>query len=442
MLNGDLIWNWKPDPYVDSLRDTEGESLDNCERRINRELWEAYNNVHEEQKWILDQEIEIAEFEWRDYRLHWEKYLRISWDDEEGPFKNSEIKTRLKEKVDPEAESSRKASDRARQMILAKHYHEMDKKKVYVKLKPGRLLKPAENLNAVGAKLYTGNEAEDRKRWSILEKEFDETMGKNPQCGKHDEAATLSQFLAKIIESWKGWGLRVHKDRFFNNEENRNAAVDPRLLRGTPKDMIFIAVDQNGKLIAFLFPEAIQDAFRHQDWVKGRMEMDTRLVYTHIKKPSAAAAADNKRHISAHSQLRSKYDHMGTDHYGHWHAKGRTDIPMVETKDTHKSAAIVRQAILHYLENTGGTMTKILDFWFGVWDRDLREQYRTVYRESPKFARLPPTNPDYEETYSLRAFVINRDTDEHHDKDDWVGGLTGLVHLGKFKGKEGLAIEL
>lgn len=82
MLNGDLIWNWKPDPYVDSLRDTEGESLDNCERRINRELWEAYNNVHEEQKWILDQEIEIAEFEWRDYRLHWEKYLRISWDDE------------------------------------------------------------------------------------------------------------------------------------------------------------------------------------------------------------------------------------------------------------------------------------------------------------------------------------------------------------------------
>ncbi len=129
-MNGDLIWNWKPDPYVDNLRDTEGESLDNCERRINRELWE--------------------------------------------------IKTRLKEKVDPEAESSRKASDRARQMILAKHYHEMDKKKVYVKLKPGRLLKPAENLNAVGAKLYTGNEAEDRKRWSILEKEFDETMGKNP----------------------------------------------------------------------------------------------------------------------------------------------------------------------------------------------------------------------------------------------------------------------
>lgn len=51
-------------------------------------------------------------------------------------------------------------------------------------------------------------------------------------------------------------------------------------------------------------------------------------------------------------------------------------------------------------------------------DPDLREQYRTVYRESPQFATLPPTNPDCEETYSLRAFVINRDTDEHDDKDD------------------------
>lgn len=53
------------------------------------------------------------------------------------------IKTRLKEKEDPEAESTRKASDRARQAILAKHYQERDKKKVYVKFKPGRLIKPA-----------------------------------------------------------------------------------------------------------------------------------------------------------------------------------------------------------------------------------------------------------------------------------------------------------
>lgn len=99
-------------------------------------------------------------------------------------------------------------------MILAKHYHKMDKKKVHVKLKPGRLFKPAQNLNTVGAKLYTGNEAKDQEFWSFLESEFDETMGKSPRCGKHDEAATLSQFLAEI---WKGWGLRVHQDRLFNN---------------------------------------------------------------------------------------------------------------------------------------------------------------------------------------------------------------------------------
>lgn len=176
-------------------------------------------------------------------------------------------------------------------------------------------------------------------------------MGRNPQCGRHDEAPTLSHFLAKIVESWKALGLRVHKDRFFSNEQSGNAAVDPRPLRRTPKDMIFIAVDHIGKLIAFLFPEAILDACRHQGWVKGRMEMDNKFAYTHIKKTGAATAADNKCHVSAHSQLRGKYDHIDTDQYGHWHAKGRTEIPLVETKDTHKSAAIVRQAILYYLSS-------------------------------------------------------------------------------------------
>lgn len=79
----------KPDPYVGSLRDTEGESLDNCERRLNRELWAAYNNVHEGQKWTVGQEIETAEFKWREYMVHWAEYFRIGWDDEEGPFKDS-----------------------------------------------------------------------------------------------------------------------------------------------------------------------------------------------------------------------------------------------------------------------------------------------------------------------------------------------------------------
>ena len=79
-------------------------------------------------------------------------------------------------------------------------------------------------------------------------------------------------------------------------------------------------------------------------------------------------------------------------------------------------------------------MTRILDFWFGVWDPILREEYRRVYKYSPKFARLPPTNKGHPETYCLRVVVCNRSTDEHDDAYDWRRGLTGLVQLGEFEG--------
>ena len=45
--------------------------------------------------------------------------------------------------------------------------------------------------------------------------------------------------------------------------KNKAAAENPEQLRGAPKDMIFVTVDKNEKFIAFLIPEAIQDAFRH-----------------------------------------------------------------------------------------------------------------------------------------------------------------------------------
>lgn len=91
--------------------------------------------------------------------------------------------------------------------------------------------------------------------------------------------------------------------------------------------------------------------------------------------------------------------------------------------------------MLYYLESTGGTLTRLLDYQFGILDPELRAAYRAVYRESPKFAKLPPTNgPRHEETYCLRAYLINMHTDQHKDARDWKGGLTGIVQLGEFTG--------
>ena len=223
-----------------------------------------------------------------------------------------------------------------------------------------------------------------------------------------------------------------------NNKMDSAAAEDKWLLRQTPRDIMLFSIDKRDKLSAFLIPSAIQDAFRHEDWVKDRMETDTRHFYTHIKKAKNEGSQNNQRHKSE-SSTADENDTRGTDHYGHWHATGQTHGPMVETADSHGTSATVRQVLLHYLENTGGTMTKILDFWFGVWEPELRQEYRDVYEKSPKFARPPPTNADRPEIYTMRVNIVNRKTDVHKDASDWKGGLTGLIQIGDFTGKEAWA---
>ncbi len=130
-----------------------------------------------------------------------------------------------------------------------------------------------------------------------------------------------------------------------------------------------------------------------------------------------------------------KEKECGTDHYGHWHARGHQHDPIVETADSvDLKGAAIKQLLYQFLHYTGGSITRVLDFRFGVWDPELREEYRRVYRESPRFARLPPTNDCHDETYILRVVISNRPTDEHIDGDYRKKGLNGLCQIGKFQG--------
>ena len=97
-----------------------------------------------------------------------------------------------------------------------------------------------------------------------------------------------------------------------------------------------------------------------------------------------------------------------------------------------------RQCLLHFLNGTWGMLTKLLDFRFGIWDPELRQEYRHVYKRTPSFARLQPRNTNRAEIYTLRVNVVNRETEYHKDAKDWKGGLTGLVQLGEY---EGIAYE-
>ena len=394
-------------------------------------------------------EVEVVEFEWRHYWIHWEKYLKIDWDaNDEGRFANSKILGRYEKSKKSGVVKILQASEKARQMMLARRYQSLGEKAFQPgnsgrrsKSKPGQLVAPKSNVDAAVIRLYAGDDDSNQELWSKLEKQFDDITGENSEVeaeGPVDQSSqSIQDILAKILANWKRWGKKITDDRFFDNKADAAAAEESKLLRQTPRDMMFVAVDKRNKLIAFLMPNAFQDAFKHEDWVKERMETDTKHFYTHIKRPKNEGSQSNVRHGSERSAVQEK-DSRGTDHYGHWHATGQTHGPMIETSDSHGTSATVRQVLLHYLENTGGTMTKVLDFWFGVWEPKLRQEYRDVYEKSPKFARLPPTNADRPEIYSMRVNIVNRKTDVHKDGSDWQGGLTGLVQLGDFVGKENI----
>ena len=430
-----------------TLRDDNGESTDDCERRIHREILTASEKASKS-TWAEEEgEVEVVEFEWRHHRIHWEKYLKIDWDaDDEDRFADSNILEKYEKRKKSGKVNILRASDKARQMMLARHYHSLREKAFQPsssgtrsRSRPGQLIAPKTNVGAAASKLYAEDDDSNQELWSKLEAQFDDIRREDPETeaeSSADQAAqSIKGILTQILANWKRWGPKITDEQVFNNKMDSAAAEDLWLLRQTPRDMMFVAVDKRDKLIAFLIPSAIQDAFKHEDWVKDRMETDTRHFYTHIKKAKNEGSQNNQRHTTERS-TGDEDDKRGTDHYGHWHATGQTHGPMVETADSYGNSATVRQVLLHYLENTGGTMTKILDFWFGVWEPELRQEYRDVYEKSPKFARLPPTNADRPEIYTMRVNVVNRKTDVHKDASDWKGGLTGLIQLGDFKGKE------
>ena len=420
------------------------EEQTDCEQRIRKELESAW---HTASRHLIEQgEVETADFEWRDHQIHWEKFLKINWNDE-SPFEDSTIAFRHRVAKDAAIANEIEASTKARQMALAIHYqklHESSKtnkksKAIYQTDKPGRrnhqrLVEPKSNIRQSDEALYHGkNDDEIRHKWSELEDQYNTIMDskRKPKTQKYDVVYSTEELLVKITECWTGWGKLSTADSVHNNKGDRITAGDPNVLRPTPKESIVILVDKNEKLIALLIPEAIQDAFSPE--VRDRMLTDAKHFYTHIK---YANSSRNKRHISELSHSSRRYGPPGSDHYGIWHEGGQTHEPVRETSDSSECVPFVKQCLSHLLEVTGGTMTKMLDFWFGVWEPDLREEYRETYRGLPRYARLPLTHEDRDEIYTLRVTIVNRYTNHHHDQKDWGGGLTGLVQLGDFEGKK------
>ena len=92
-----------------SLRD-EGDQLDYCQRRVEKEFWDAYYNASTRFT-VENEEVELTEFKWRELPMGWQKYLQSDWDDNARRFGNSTIGKRLEEaKTQVSGEQSRQST--------------------------------------------------------------------------------------------------------------------------------------------------------------------------------------------------------------------------------------------------------------------------------------------------------------------------------------------
>lgn len=367
-------------------------------------------------------EIETQKYVYRGRRVYCEKFLNIDWKSKK-PTKNSNLLAALNDSLSCWAAENAGPSDKAAQYTTAMALMKKGVKKG-VKKGSSKISKPLETAEVAYETLYASGSGS----WLKVEQESDALN----ESGELESEEGKLWYLKKVQENWKKWKVT---DKTFLNNRNRYASTTEGILRAPPENELYLALDKNDRIFIFLDPEGLSQAF--DEHVLVRMLDDTKLFYSpSLKVPNPKG---NKRHLSQklHMELNPYLNEKecGSEHYGHWHARGQSSVgPMFETADSLVKGAALKQLLLQYLHYTGGSITRVLDFWFGVWDPELREEYRRVYRDSPRFARLPPTNDGHDETYTLRVIIANRPTDEHVDKEDWEKGLTGLCQIGEFKG--------
>ena len=385
---------------------------------------------------IDDGEVVYVNVVWKGRNVRCETFLNVDLSDPKDGFKSSKIVDCFDKKMTNY--DNLMSEDRKTRAELLQHL-------VASKATDAKLAK-GETIKEIIEWAYEEIETRKRDEWKDWIADGERALRGEEVKGFPKGKGVYSQRYTAVTETWKEWesgGREWTKDKKMNNNRNLFAS-DPKndiLRRPTVNGdvtAIYIAFDKKGKVIIFLDPKGIP--WSYDTDIHKLMKNDSHEFYSEIKVPNSKS---NKRHVSQGTHLKDntglKSWWCGSDHYGHWHAQQHTTDPILETSDSHSLNATRRQLLLQFLKYTGGPMTRVLDFWFGVWEPQLRQRYRNIYANSPEFARLPPVNEGHPETYCLRVSVCNRPTDEHRDQSDIRGGLTGLVHLGDFKGTPDLS---
>lgn len=394
---------------------------------LERKVFAELSDMRKKHKPVRKGEVEHSDFEWRGRKVHCEKFLKVDLDDDKDPFRESNIFEEIEDKLKAwdDENADRKVPRNLVQLVVAKATPEM-------------MTEPGKAIAAGYAECYL----EPPGKWPAMEVECRRALIEDRKG--FPKKTEYTKRYAHVMASWdKTWSQKSREristldKKHINNRNNFTSAKENNILRRPSHkgdhNALYIAFDRDDTVLIFLDPDGIQTAYKDLGILE-KIKADTQRFYS-VKAPNPDG---NKRHISAPSHMKLnphlRPDQCGSDHYGHWHPNAHPQGVILETGDSMDLNATNRQLLLQFLKTTGGVVTRVLDFWYGVWDPKKREEFRGIYRNSPEFARLPPTNRGHEETWCLRVTVCNRPTDEHRDHLDIKRGMTGLVQIGEFQG--------
>ena len=422
-------WAKTPFPYEDENEPRSKEQRQENQRKLKQNIDTAIQDPHNRSEITEDGAIQRWYFRTRNGPIVYEKLLGISIDDHK-PFTKTKFLADFEKLCASWYDKTPSPCVEALQLELAKRYLAMrggyrdnkDKHK-----------EPKKHIQASYDTLWAmpGGESD----WSRVKDEHVALLR-----DEDPESQPLRKILREVLEKWSHW-KQYAVDYLYNNKRNSFTSTHEGYYREPPADAKYILVDRNGKLVIFLDPNGVEGAYGPD--AKRKMEEDTDNYFA-IKKPAATEGNQRWRGEEEHFRLNPHLTpaDCGTDYYGGWHASGHPKDPMHATPDYLNLQPDEKEVLLEYMKGTNGLMTRLVDHWFGVFEPELLQEYRDVYKAVPESARLPPNCAEEEESFTLRAFLRNRQTYEHVDGQDWKGGLVGLLQIGTFSGGALLFNEL
>ncbi|KAI6092879.1 hypothetical protein F4821DRAFT_277950 [Hypoxylon rubiginosum] len=221
---------------------------------------------------------------------------------------------------------------------------------------------------------------------------------------------------------------------------------------------VFLALDKNGKVIAFRLKDAFTYLFDVSVQARVTQALDTYTTLHPIPAPDETHGLHHHDWVSRvrpdlnpRSNPNSDTVKCGTWTIGMQSASQdpSSDDPPCEVLDiAYRGSDEDNKQLRHVRLSVLGSCTAVADYYLDLLDPDLRKQLvkvsEAVYRHHPRSPNLVfKTRPD-EEPFTYRSVGINtkRYEDDAKDEGSWERGLGATIPLGHFEGGDLLLREL